>query len=105
MSSTSSGSWPQDETHATAPQGRRTSSAAESAPGDAATSASRNVGPLVAQVEGLPSRFAAAIQEAKVGYLMPHCAANCGVLKLLESNAARISCFVLAGIARAPGAV
>ena len=73
-----------DGTRTTAPQGRRTSSAAEGASGEAATSASRNVGRFVA-VADLPSRFPAASQEAKVGYLMPHWAANCGALRLLAS--------------------
>ena len=52
--------------------------------GDAATSASRNVGRFVA-LEDLSPRFTAASHDAKVGYLMPHWAANCGALRLLAS--------------------
>ena len=41
-------------------------------------------------------RFRAAIHAVKVGYLMPHCRANTGALRLLDSKAATTSCLYCA---------
>jgi len=73
---------------ATAPPGRWASSEVPSAAW--ATSAMRKVAesPTRLGVE----RVLAVIHAAKVGYLMPHCAANEGALRLLDSSAARTCC-------------
>lgn len=87
MRAASSGSSDELEILATAPPGRWTASGLE---GEfSATSATMKAGTLSLRSPVVASRFCLATQEAKVGYLIPHCFAKAGPLRLLVAKASR----------------